>query len=94
MDRKLLLAVIEKFSGGGRLETRAAIGEERDTIEDMLEPYLIRQGFRNARRAGVARRAWRHFGLRCRGFGPASGRHRRRRPHRQRQRRRRRRRRG
>src|SRR4029079_15845521 len=43
MDRKLLLAVIEKFAGGpvGIENLAAAIGEERDTIEDVLEPYLI-----------------------------------------------------
>ena len=43
MDRKLLLAVIEKFSGGpvGIENLAAAIGEERDTIEDVLEPYLV-----------------------------------------------------
>ncbi len=47
MDRKLLQAVIEKFSGGpvGLDNLAAAIGEERDTIEDVLEPYLIQQGF-------------------------------------------------
>ncbi|MCX7188165.1 MAG: Holliday junction branch migration DNA helicase RuvB, partial [Proteobacteria bacterium] len=47
MDRKLLLTVIEKFSGGpvGVDNLAAAIGEERDTIEDVLEPYLIQQGY-------------------------------------------------
>ena len=47
MDRKLLLAIIEKFDGGpvGVDSIAAAIGEERDTIEDVLEPYLIQQGF-------------------------------------------------
>lgn len=47
MDRKLLLAVLEKFSGGpvGVDNLAAAISEERDTIEDVLEPYLIQQGF-------------------------------------------------
>ena len=47
MDRKLLLAVIEKFGGGpvGVENLAAAIGEERDTIEDVLEPYLIQQGY-------------------------------------------------
>ena len=46
MDRKLLCAVIEKFSGGpvGVDNLAAAIGESRDTIEDVLEPYLIQQG--------------------------------------------------
>ena len=47
MDRKLLLAVIEKFSGGpvGLENLAHAIGEEADTIEDVLEPYLIQQGY-------------------------------------------------
>jgi Holliday junction DNA helicase RuvB len=47
MDRKLLLAIIEKFDGGpvGVDNLAAAIGEERDTIEDVLEPYLIQQGY-------------------------------------------------
>ncbi len=47
MDRKLLLAVIDKFFGGpvGLDNLAAAIGEERETIEDVLEPYLIQQGF-------------------------------------------------
>ena len=47
LDRKLLLAVLERFDGGpvGLDNLAAAIGEERDTIEDVLEPYLIQQGF-------------------------------------------------
>ena len=47
MDRKLLLAILQKFDGGpvGVDSLAAAIGEERDTIEDVLEPYLIQQGF-------------------------------------------------
>ncbi|EAQ31893.1 Holliday junction branch migration DNA helicase RuvB, partial [Idiomarina baltica] len=47
MDRKLLLAIMEKFLGGpvGLDNLAAAIGEEKDTIEDVLEPYLIQQGF-------------------------------------------------
>jgi Holliday junction DNA helicase RuvB len=67
MDRKLLLAVIEKFGGGpvGIDNLTAAIGEERDTIEDVLEPYLIQQGYLQrtprGRMATVA--AYRHFGL-------------------------------
>ena len=67
MDRKLLLAVIEKFSGGpvGLDNLAAAIGEERDTIEDVLEPYLIQQGFlqRTPRGRVATAAAWRHFGL-------------------------------
>ena len=47
MDRKLLLAILQKFDGGpvGVDSLAAAISEERDTIEDVLEPYLIQQGF-------------------------------------------------
>ncbi|MGO2133507.1 MAG: Holliday junction branch migration DNA helicase RuvB [Halomonas sp.] len=67
MDRRLLLAMIEKFDGGpvGVDSLAAAIGEERDTIEDMIEPYLIQQGLmmRTARGRVVTRQAWLHFGL-------------------------------
>ncbi len=67
MDRKLLLAVIEKFAGGpvGIENLAAAIGEERDTIEDVLEPYLIQQGYlqRTLRGRVATVTAYRHFGL-------------------------------
>ena len=67
MDRRLLQAVIEKFSGGpvGLDNVAAAIGEERDTIEDVLEPYLIQQDFlqRTPRGRIATPAAWRHFGL-------------------------------
>ncbi len=67
MDRKLLLAIIEKFSGGpvGIDNLAAAIGEERGTIEDVLEPFLIQQGFimRTPRGRIATPNAWRHFGL-------------------------------
>ncbi|MBD3670760.1 MAG: Holliday junction branch migration DNA helicase RuvB [Gammaproteobacteria bacterium] len=67
MDRKLLLTMIEKFSGGpvGVDSLAAAIGEERDTIEDVLEPYLIQQGFmmRTPRGRVATPNAYRHFGL-------------------------------
>jgi Holliday junction DNA helicase RuvB len=67
MDRKLLLAVIEKFSGGpvGIENLAAAIGEERDTIEDVLEPYLIQQGYlqRTSRGRVASVVAYRHFGI-------------------------------
>ena len=67
MDRKLLLAVLEKFGGGpvGLDNLAAAIGEERDTIEDVLEPYLIQQGYlqRTPRGRMATLSAYRHFGL-------------------------------
>jgi len=67
MDRRLLLAMIEKFDGGpvGIDSLAAAIGEERDTIEDVIEPYLIQQGLmmRTARGRVVTRQAWQHFDL-------------------------------
>jgi Holliday junction DNA helicase RuvB len=67
MDRKLLLAVIERFSGGpvGVENLAAAIGEERDTIEDVLEPYLIQQGYlqRTPRGRMATLQAYRHFGI-------------------------------
>jgi Holliday junction DNA helicase RuvB len=67
MDRKLLLAVLQKFNGGpvGLDNLAAAIGEERDTIEDVLEPYLIQQGFlqRTPRGRVATLSAYRHFGL-------------------------------
>jgi holliday junction DNA helicase RuvB len=69
MDRKLLLALIEKFGGGptGIESLAAAIGEARDTIEDVLEPYLIQQGFmmRTPRGRVATAQAYRHFGLRA-----------------------------
>jgi Holliday junction DNA helicase RuvB len=67
MDRKLLQAVIEKFDGGpvGVDNLAAAISEERDTIEDVLEPYLIQQGYlqRTPRGRIATPAAYRHFGL-------------------------------
>ena len=67
MDRKLLRAVLEKFGGGpvGVDNLAAAIGEERDTIEDVLEPFLIQQGFlqRTARGRVATALSYRHFGL-------------------------------
>jgi len=67
MDRKLLLSMIEKFDGGpvGVDSLAAAIGEERDTIEDVLEPFLIQQGFmmRTSRGRVATRNAYLHFGL-------------------------------
>lgn len=67
LDRKLLSAVIERFDGGpvGLDNLAAAIGEERDTIEDVLEPFLIQQGFlqRTPRGRIATSRTYRHFGL-------------------------------
>jgi holliday junction DNA helicase RuvB len=67
MDRKLLLAIIQKFDGGpvGVSSLAAAIGEERDTIEDVLEPYLIQQGFlmRTSRGRTATKTAYLHFGM-------------------------------
>lgn len=66
-DRRLLLTMIEKFDGGpvGLDNLSAAIGEERHTIEDVLEPYLIQQGYimRTPRGRVVTRHAYLHFGL-------------------------------
>jgi Holliday junction DNA helicase RuvB len=66
-DRKLLLAIVEKFGGGpvGVDNLAAAIGEERDTIEDVLEPFLIQQGYlqRTPRGRMATALTYRHFGL-------------------------------
>jgi Holliday junction DNA helicase RuvB len=73
MDRKLLLAIMQKFDGGpvGIDNLAAAIGEARDTIEDVLEPFLIQQGYlqRTPRGRIATAITYRHFGLRA----PASG---------------------
>jgi Holliday junction DNA helicase RuvB len=67
MDRRLMMTIIEKFDGGpvGIESIAAAIGEERGTIEDVLEPYLIQQGFmmRTARGRVATKNAYLHFGL-------------------------------
>jgi holliday junction DNA helicase RuvB len=67
MDRSLLQAIMHKFDGGpvGIDSLAAAIGEERGTIEDVIEPFLIQNGFmmRTPRGRTVTRRAWQHFGL-------------------------------
>jgi len=67
MDRKLLLALLDKFDGGpvGLDSLAAAIGEERGTIEDVIEPYLIQQGFINRTPRGrtATRHAYLHFGI-------------------------------
>jgi Holliday junction DNA helicase RuvB len=67
LDRKLLTTIIEKFDGGpvGIESLSAAIGEERGTLEDVIEPFLIQQGFlmRTARGRMATRNAYLHFGL-------------------------------
>jgi len=67
LDRKLLLTIMEKFDGGpvGIESLSAAIGEERGTLEDVIEPFLIQQGFiaRTARGRIATRSSWQHFGL-------------------------------
>jgi Holliday junction DNA helicase RuvB len=72
MDRKLLLTIMQKFDGGpvGIESLAAALGEERGTLEDVVEPFLIQQGFlhRTARGRVATATAWRHFG-----FTPSAG---------------------
>jgi Holliday junction DNA helicase RuvB len=67
LDRRLLMTIIEKFDGGpvGIDSLSATLGEERDTLEDVVEPYLIQQGYlmRSARGRMATKSAWRHFGL-------------------------------
>ena len=67
MDRKLLITIMEKFDGGpvGIDSLAAAISEEKGTIEDVLEPYLIQQGFlmRTPRGRVATSQAWHHFGI-------------------------------
>ncbi len=67
LDRRLLLAVMEKFDGGpvGIDSLAASIGEERGTLEDVVEPFLIQSGFLNRTSRGrvATRMAWSHFGL-------------------------------
>jgi len=68
LDRKFLLTIIDKFDGGpvGIESIAAAIGEERGTLEDVIEPFLIQQGFimRTGRGRVATRTAYQHFGLR------------------------------
>jgi len=67
LDRKFLLTIIDKFEGGpvGIDSIAAAVGEERGTLEDVIEPFLIQQGFimRTARGRMATRMAYQHFGL-------------------------------
>jgi Holliday junction DNA helicase RuvB len=75
MDRRLLKTIIEKFDGGpvGIESLAAALGEERGTIEDVIEPYLIQQGFmmRTARGRVATKNAYLHFGLKPQSAGHA-----------------------
>jgi Holliday junction DNA helicase RuvB len=75
MDRKLLLAIMEKFDGGpvGLESLAAAIGEEKDTIDEVIEPFLIQQGYlhRTPRGRVATQKAYRHFGLPVKGEGSA-----------------------
>jgi Holliday junction DNA helicase RuvB len=68
MDRKLLSTIIEKFEGGpvGANTLSAAINEEKDTIEEIIEPYLIQIGFLNRTPRGrtATQLAYQHFGMR------------------------------
>jgi Holliday junction DNA helicase RuvB len=77
LDRRLLLTIIEKFGGGpvGIDSLAATLGEERDTLEDVVEPFLIQQGFllRSARGRVATQAAWRHFGLAPPATDPAGG---------------------
>lgn len=70
MDRKLLLTIIERFDGGpvGVDSLAASVGEARDTIEDVIEPYLLQQGYilRTSRGRLASKQAYLHFGLDCR----------------------------
>ena len=78
MDRRLLLAVIEKFDGGpvGIESLAAAIGEERGTLEDVIEPYLIQEGFlqRTSRGRIATRAAYQHFAIALPAVARAAGR--------------------
>ena len=77
MDRKLLEAVVHRFGGGpvGLENVAAAIGEEAGTIEDVIEPYLIQQGYlqRTPRGRMATAAAWRHLGLAVPAAGLGSG---------------------
>ena len=67
LDRKFLLAVIEKYGGGpvGIDAIASAIGEEKGTVEDLIEPFLIQSGFllRTSRGRVASEKAYRHFGI-------------------------------
>jgi Holliday junction DNA helicase RuvB len=69
LDRKFLLTIIERFDGGpvGIESIAAAVGEERGTLEDVIEPFLIQKGFvvRTARGRMATRASYLHFGIRA-----------------------------
>jgi len=69
LDRKYIRAIIERFDGGpvGVESIAAALAEDRGTLEDVIEPFLIQQGFilRTARGRMAARKAYEHFGLKA-----------------------------
>ena len=77
LDRRMLLTIIEKFAGGpvGIESLAAAVGEERGTLEDVIEPFLIQQGFlmRTARGRVATRAAYLHFGIEAPASDPQSG---------------------
>jgi Holliday junction DNA helicase RuvB len=77
LDRALVLSIVEKFDGGpvGIDSLAAAVGEERGTIEDVIEPYLIQQGFmmRSSRGRVATKKAYRHFGLKPPAPAPQHG---------------------
>ena len=76
MDRRILSTIVEKFGGGpvGVETIAASVGEERDTVEDVYEPFLLQLGFiqRTPRGRMLAAKAWRHLGLEA-PKGPGQG---------------------
>ncbi len=74
LDHAILMAIVEKFGGGpvGLSTLAAAVGEETDTVEDVVEPYLLQLGFlqRTPRGRVATQRAWRHLGLSAPGTLP------------------------
>jgi Holliday junction DNA helicase RuvB len=74
LDHAILMAIVDKFSGGpvGLSTLAAAVGEETDTVEDVVEPYLLQLGFlqRTPRGRVATERAWRHLGLSAPGTLP------------------------
>jgi Holliday junction DNA helicase RuvB len=77
LDRRMLTVIIDSFDGGpvGVESLAAALSEERGTLEDVIEPYLIQQGFliRTARGRMASNKAYRHLGLEARRRDPVAG---------------------